>query len=249
MLTNSQYFFSFLGKNWLNMTLSPTKYLEELKAIFLKKGDPETAEGQMKYMRNQFEFYGLKAANWMAVAKDMFKREGIFEGESLKEFVRLCFEDDYREIHYVATEMVQRRVKKESADFIDFLEEMVLSKSWWDTVDWISKLIGIHFKKHPGQRRPYCEKWIDTDIIWLQRTAIICHRFDKKDLHFELAKEMILRRIDSKEFFIQKGAGWLLRDYSKVNPDAVVEFIENNPNLANLTKREGLKWLKTRGLI
>lgn len=231
------------------MTLSPTEYLAKLKNILSERGDPMTAEGQMKYMRNQFEFYGLKAAKWLAVAKEIFQTEGIFEGEKLKEFTRLSYEDEYREVHYIATEMVQKRVKKEPHDFIDFLEEMLLSKSWWDTVDWITKLINFHFKKFPENRRPYCEKWIDSDNIWLQRSAIICHRFDKKDLDFVLLKEMILRRADSKEFFIQKGAGWALRDYSKVNPEAVVEFIDENPQLANLTKREGLKWLKNRGLL
>lgn len=252
MLRNRQGYsnlFFIFGQKLTHMSLTPLLYLNKLKSIFEKQGDPITAEGQMKYMRNQFEFYGLKAPRWQAVAKEMFKSEGIFDGDDLKEFVRLSYEDEYREVHYVATEMVQRRVKKEASDFVVFLEELVLSKSWWDTVDWISKLIGIHFKKYPEQRRLYCEKWIESDNIWLQRTAIICHRFDKIELDFELMEEMILRRADSKEFFIQKGAGWALRDYSKVNPDRVVAFIKKNPQLANLTKREGLKWLKSRGVL
>lgn len=229
--------------------LSPKEYLNQLKTILSERGDPITAEGQMKYMRNQFGFYGLKAAKWLAVGKEMFKSEGIFEGEDLKEYTRLSYEDEYREVQYIATEMVQKRVKKEPADFIDFLEEMVLSKSWWDTVDWITKLICFHFNKYPDLRRSYCEKWIETDNIWLQRTAIICQRFDKKDLDFDLLKQMILRRADSNEFFIQKGAGWALRDYSKVNPEGVIQFIQENPHLSNLTKREGLRILKKNGLI
>ena len=58
--------------------------------------------------------------------------------------------------------------------------------------------------------------------------------------------DYILRAKDSEEFFIQKGAGWALRDHSKSNPDEVVDFIKNN-KLKPLTKREGLKWLKKNG--
>jgi 3-methyladenine DNA glycosylase AlkD len=81
------------------------------------------------------------------------------------------------------------------------------------------------------------QKWIESDNIWLQRTAIICHRFDKIELDFELMEEMILRRADSKEFFIQKGAGWALRDYSKVNPDRVVAFIKKKSTISKFDQK------------
>ncbi len=231
------------------MTISPKDYLQKIKAAFQEQGDPSTAEGQMKYMRNQFEYYGLKAQAWMGLSKAFFKEVGMFQGENLKTFLQLCYEDEYREIQYMGTEMLQRRTKKEGEDLILLLEELVLTKSWWDTVDWLAKLIGIHFQKHPYLRYPYCEKWIESDNIWLQRTAIICHRFDKAKTDVDFLFKMILRRADSNEFFVQKGAGWALRDLSKVYPEKVTSFIEAHPELSNLTKREGLKWLKTRGLL
>ncbi|MBK9015430.1 MAG: DNA alkylation repair protein [Saprospiraceae bacterium] len=49
------------------------QYLQHVQYIFLEKGDPETAQGQMRYMRNQFEFYGLKAGRWMELSKEIFK--------------------------------------------------------------------------------------------------------------------------------------------------------------------------------
>ncbi len=53
----------------------------------------------------------------------------------------------------------------------------------------------------------------------------------------------IRRLAHSKEFFIQKGAGWALRQYSKTNPEAVAHFVETT-QLAPLTKREALRLLK-----
>lgn len=53
----------------------------------------------------------------------------------------------------------------------------------------------------------------------------------------------VLRRADSKEFFVQKGAGWVLREYAKVNPVAVQDFVEGN-KLPALTAREALRIIK-----
>lgn len=233
----------------LHPTISVTTYFSKVEDLFLEKGNPEIAQGQMKYLRNLFEYYGLKAPVWTAIAKELFKTEGIYDGENLKAFVRTCYDTTYRELHYFAIQMLEKRLKKQPKDFIWFLEELLTTNSWWDTVDWLSKLAGIHFQRFPELLQPTTEKWIATDNIWLQRTAIICQRFYKQKTNTDLLFDYILRTADSKEFFIEKGAGWALRDYSKVNPEAVVQFINENPHLPNLTKREGLKWLKKNGLL
>jgi 3-methyladenine DNA glycosylase AlkD len=49
----------------------------------------------------------------------------------------------------------------------------------------------------------------------------------------------------SKEFFINKAIGWALREYSKTNAEWVINFTENT-QLANLSKREALKWLNRK---
>jgi 3-methyladenine DNA glycosylase AlkD len=50
-----------------------------------------------------------------------------------------------------------------------------------------------------------------------------------------------LKNID--EFFIQKAIGWALREYSKVNPDLVKEYI-NRTELSKLAFTEGMKVIK-----
>ncbi len=220
-------------------------YLEHVKRIFLEHGDPDISEGQMKYMRNQFAFYGLKAPVWMALAKEIFQTKGIPQGEELKTLVRLCFEEEYRELHYFATEMTQRALKKQAENFIDFLEELITSKSGWDTVDWQAKLAGEHFLRYPQLIGPITERWMQSGNFWLQRCALIFQLRYKTRTDAELMFGYILRLADSKEFFIQKGAGWALREYSKTNPEAVRSFVESH-SLAPLTRREALKWLQNK---
>jgi 3-methyladenine DNA glycosylase AlkD len=51
-----------------------------------------------------------------------------------------------------------------------------------------------------------------------------------------------LTHAESKEFFIQKAIGWSLREYSKTNPEAVVQFVEAN-TFKPLSVREALRLL------
>lgn len=219
------------------------RYFKSVQSLFREKGNPEVAIYQMKYMRNQYAFFGLKAPEWLALAKEVIEKNGIPQGEDLKTLVRLCYDDEHREMQFFGLELVQRSINKQPENFVHFLEELITTKSWWDTVDWIAaKMVGSHLKRYPGLVPSFPDRWIESDNIWLQRTAILFQLKYKKDTDAALLFRYILRRADSREFFVQKGAGWALREYSKTDPEAVRDFIENN-KLPALTRREGLRRL------
>jgi 3-methyladenine DNA glycosylase AlkD len=76
--------------------------------------------------------------------------------------------------------------------------------------------------------------------MWLQRSSLLFQKNYKKDTDTKLLKEYILQLAPSKEFFIQKAIGWILREYAKTNPQWVQAFTNEN-TLAPLSKREALK--------
>jgi len=227
--------------------ISPAQYVELVSGLYAKKGDSTTADGQSRYMKNRFPFYGLKAPQWMSSIKEVFKEHGLYEGEQLYIFVRLCFEEEYREMHYTGLQMLEKKIRKQQENVIEFLEELVLKNSWWDTVDWINKLVGIHFRRFPDLQIATAERWIETDNRWLQRLAMIHQLTYKEKTDWDLMQRMILRRADSEEFFVQKAAGWALRQYSKTNGSAVTCFVEEHgQKLAALSRREALRLLNSK---
>ena len=221
--------------------ITPQQYIALIRSRFSKAGDPEVAEGQMRYMRNQYAFYGLKAPQWVPMIKAINKEYGMYDGKDLKTFARLCFEEEHHEMFYCGLQMIEKQIKKQPADFISFLEKAIIKGNWWDTVDWVNKLVGIHFLRYPELQRPYCEKWIASKNIWLQRVAIIHQLMYKDKTNAKLLFEMISYRKDSNEFFVQKGSGWALRQYARVDPQAVMKYVRANPDLSSLTKREATK--------
>ncbi len=203
------------------------------------------AQFQMAYMRNQFDYYGLKMPAWMALTKQIHAQHGLPQGDELTQLVRLCFADAHREIQYFAIETVQKSLPKLPAETIDLLEEMILTQSWWDTVDWLSKLVGLHFRRYPALIGPVTGRWMDSGEMWLQRACLLFQLLYRDKTDVDLLFGFIRRLSGSREFFLQKAAGWALREYSKTDAAAVTAFVEQE-NLPALTRREALKWLKKR---
>lgn len=221
---------------------SPTDYYRLVRDTFYRHGKPDVAQGQMAYMRHQFEYFGLKMPAWMGLTREIIKNQDIPDGQALQDLARLCFADEHREMQYFALECVQKMQKKQPAEFVDFLEELICTKSWWDTVDWIAKLVGIHFRSHPELIRPVTERWMASGHLWLQRVCLIFQLTYKEKTDAGLLFAYIRQVADSKEFFLQKGAGWALRQYSKTNPEAVRQFLAETA-VSPLTRREGGKYL------
>ncbi len=78
----------------------------------------------------------------------------------------------------------------------------------------------------------------------VKRAAILFQLKYKEHTNESLLYRFIEQNSDSKEFFIQKAIGWVLREYSKTNPASVRQFIESH-SLAALSVREGSKYLTT----
>ena len=67
----------------------------------------------------------------------------------------------------------------------------------------------------------------------------------KKQTDLNLLNAHILNLIGSKEFFVQKAIGWMLREYSKTDPLFVSEYVTTTP-LMPLSKREALKIIERK---
>lgn len=220
--------------------ISPEQYRQILVETFVNAGDPFRAEQQRAYMKDQFEYCGLGAPQWMALARELFAKYGLFTGKPLERFVMLCFDQEYREVQYVAIEMMQRRIGEQNKTWIRVLEKCITTNSWWDTVDWLAKLVGMHFKRFPELQHTYAHKWMDSGHMWLQRVAIIHQLFYRDTTDEKLLFDMITRVADSKEFFLRKACGWALRQHAKVNPQKVLAFVQKH-QLSGLTVREAMK--------
>lgn len=217
------------------------KYIELLRTEYLKQANPLRAAQKDAYMRNQFIHFGLVAPEQHALLKSFLMDHGLPDQNDLPELIALLWEQPEREFQHFGMGLMEKFSKKVDADFINTYEFIIVNKSWWDSVDLIaSHLVGTHFKRFPELIPVYTEKWMASGNFWLQRTALLFQLQYKKNTDVNLMFNLIGRLAHEKEFFIRKAIGWILREYSKTDPEIVIEFVENN-QLSHLSKTEALK--------
>lgn len=196
------------------------------------------------YMKNRFRFFGVKSKARRDVAREVFANFGLPPKMHWQDFCRQCWESDERELQYIAMELAGRYKSAWKTDDIHFFEHLIINKSWWDTVDHIaSNLAGPYFRNFPEQIEKVIPKWIRSDNMWVNRTAILFQLKYKTETDFDLLKEAIEPHRNSPEFFHQKAIGWALREYAKSNPSAVIEYVDST-DLKPLSRREALKHLR-----
>lgn len=207
--------------------------------------DLENSQAMKAYMKHHFEFLGIKSPLRKSLLKSFLQQNNIPEGEELKALAHLLWDNPNREFQYCAMEMLGKCSRQWDASFLTLFEQLILKKSWWDTVDWLAPNgAGKLFDRFPDLRIATVERWNLSDNMWLIRSSILYQLKYRERTDFAQLEQFILRHAGSKEFFIQKAAGWALRQYSKYNPIVVRQFIESNrDHLSKLTVREGSKYI------
>lgn len=221
-----------------------TTYTEELRELLLKHRNETDARQMEKYMRDQFEYIGLRAPAMKSLFKEYIANYGLPRKEELQKVILELWAYPERELQMAALSILTRLNKQFRKEDIELLEKIIQKKSWWDTIDHIAKhLVGPYFQQYPEMKRPTLEKWLKSEHLWLVRSCILFQLGYKEDTDKELLVEMIERSKHIKDFFIEKAIGWALREYAKINPDFVIEYVENH-ELPKLSVREAMKHLK-----
>lgn len=225
--------------------ITPKAYVEEIRKALSVYSNKERSKDQKAYMRDQFEFLGLTATQRRTAQKPFLKKGELPNFDDIPDLIRELWKQPEREFQYFGQELLAKYKRKLSPEDLLLLEFMITYKSWWDTVDFIaSHLVGSLFASFPAMRVSSCDKWFESQNIWLQRTTLLFQLKYKEQLDTELLSIQIDRLAQSEEFFIRKAIGWTLREYSKTNPDWVLEFVDQRPGLSNLSRREALRLMQ-----
>jgi 3-methyladenine DNA glycosylase AlkD len=217
-------------------------YTLSLKSLFEQNANSAQAGPMRKYMRDQFEYLGIKTPQSAALMKEFITEHGLPPLDRLDVISRELWSLPQREFQYAAVGLMGKLENKLEPEFITTTEYLLVTKSWWDTVDALAgHAVGTQFKRSPVVKEKYLKKWRKSDNFWLRRTTLLFQLGYKEETDFDLLCEIIKENLGSDEFFINKAIGWALRQYVHTDPAPVKKFVKATKDLHSLSRREALK--------
>jgi 3-methyladenine DNA glycosylase AlkD len=219
-------------------------FSQALIPLLQGSANAKLAEGMAAYMKHKFEFYGIPAPLRNTLYnKAKPSSATITTWHQLQQELDILWDRPQRECHYCAVELLLQYKKLWHQQPLSDITHYITNNSWWDTVDGLaSNAVGYYFTKNKKEQSALIPTLIQSDNMWLQRTAIIYQLKYKLSTDTTLLTQAIIPHLGSNEFFIQKAIGWALRQYSKHNVAWVQQFIQQH-TLKPLSLREASKYL------
>ncbi|MBK7850594.1 MAG: DNA alkylation repair protein [Bacteroidetes bacterium] len=112
--------------------------LSEINQLYYSNRNETISIGMKAYLKNKFDCYGIKKPDRDKLLKAYLPQLKNISMEDQFRAVKWLWKKPQRELHYLAMEILFRNKKQWTPDILSLFEEMVLSNSWWDSVDTIA---------------------------------------------------------------------------------------------------------------
>jgi 3-methyladenine DNA glycosylase AlkD len=227
----------------------PSTDLADLRAALLAVAEPDRAPAMAAYMKDRFGFLGVGSVARRR-AQHPFVRAWAGQGPAASvDVAASLWEEPEREFQYVGCDLLRTVGPRLPAGSLAPVRRLVASRSWWDTVDSLAKVVGSVVRAHP-EEAPLLDRWVDPgtpvgDVddpaMWVARAGIL-HQLGWGDA---AQPEVVLRHCEAQighpGFFVRKAIGWALRDLARSRPEQVWAWVDAHPDLSALSRREATR--------
>jgi 3-methyladenine DNA glycosylase AlkD len=207
------------------------------------KADPDKAKGMQAYMRTDMPFYGVQKAGRAPIVRELARRFPPTDLAAYEALVLELWQLPHREEKYLALAVARRFNTYVAPPSLPLYERLIVEGAWWDLVDEVAThLICDLVMGYPAEVWPVVDAWVDSEDMWLRRSAIICQVGAKEHTDADRLFRYCAARAFEKEFFIRKAIGWALRQHARIAPESVARFVtEHRDKLSGLSYREATK--------
>lgn len=218
----------------------------EVESALAAQADPGKAARMQAYMKTEMPVYGVQKPERQPILRQLVETYPPGSAADYEPMVLGLWNLPHREEKYLALGYARRFKKYVTPDRLPLYRRLIVEGAWWDFVDEVAThLIHSLVIDHPDESWPTVDRWIDDEVMWLRRTALICQVGAKEATDAERLYRFARDRAPEKEFFIRKAIGWALREYSKTDPEGVAGFINSNlETLSGLSYREGSRHIR-----
>ena len=211
---------------------------------FQEHQEPARAEAVRRYFKEPVQTYGLSAPHVRTLAKASLLR--LKREARLGEIFDLCerlLQTGRLEEGTVVETLIRPFLKSLTPEHFPVLDRWVDYCSNCAVTDSISShVVGALLERH-GELIPKLVPWTASESRWRRRASCV-------SLVVPVRRGMVALQavfaitdnlMDDRDDMVQKGAGWLLRDLSVLQQDAVVEYLRRYPSVGRILVRYTLE--------
>ncbi|MBI2888175.1 MAG: DNA alkylation repair protein [Chloroflexi bacterium] len=218
--------------------------LAGLQSALRAHADPARASAQKRYFKEPIATYGLPVPQVRALAKAY--RPRLKKEAGLEDVLALCqrlLATGGLEEGLAVETLMEPFVKLLDPEHFPILDRWVDHFSNWAVTDGVSvHVIGALLERHPalaGRLVP----WTAGASRWRRRAACVSLVIPVR--HGRVSPAQVFAVTDplmlDKDDMVQKGAGWILRDFSISHQDEVVEYLKKYPAAGRTLVRYALE--------
>jgi 3-methyladenine DNA glycosylase AlkD len=218
--------------------------MERISHAYDRARDLRRAVPMAAYMRGQFPFLGIPAPQQKTLTRQALAGLARPGQADLAAVVLACWQRPEREYRYFGCSLLRRHVRVCDQDFLATARHLIVTGSWWDTVDALAAhVVGPLVARFPALVASL-DAWLAEDDRWLVRAAILHQLTFKEATDAARLFRYCAAQAGHADFFVRKAIGWALREYARTDPAAVRGFVAaHQSRLAGLSVREALRSL------
>ena len=197
---------------------------DELKQIRNELKNLENKEKSVfikKYLKSPYEFYGVAVPKLRAIAKK-HKQQNIYGAYNL--FDELWNSGNHEEMS-LALFLLQNHQKQFNNETWKFLRQRLNKAKTWDHIDLLSSGILAKILSKDISLTSEIKEMSQSKNPWERRTSIVSTiqliREGRLQLVFLLAEKLVY----DEDTYVQKSAGWMLREAGKKERVSTKDFI------------------------
>ncbi|HEU4917927.1 MAG TPA: DNA alkylation repair protein [Acidimicrobiia bacterium] len=219
---------------------TPVQFAQEALAAV---ADPEKAAGMRAYMKTDMPFYGVQKTERTPILRDLVRMFPPSDQADYEGTVLALWALPHREEKYLALGVARHFTTFVTPVSLPLYRRLIVEGAWWDLVDEVAThLICDLVVGYPSAVWPIIDTWIDSEEMWLRRSAIICQVGAKERTDTHRLFRFCAQRAFEQDFFIRKAIGWALRQHARTDPESVARFvIRHEGELSALSYREATK--------
>ena len=206
----------------------------------LKKNAPNLTQEQRARMYKilnssnpNFVCYGLKISDIEKIIKKIRLDYDLLYNNAINVFKSLI-QSDIHDEKFAGVFLLNLFKKNFGEELIDLIRnEFEKYCDTWGLCDsTMIRIIGPFLGKEDNQilAKKTIKSWSEAENLWIKRASLVILlklTMIRKDFFFseDFVFTIVEKMLPSKEDYIQKGIGWLLKTCSKYNPDVIVKYL------------------------